>query len=289
MVIFSKNRACQLDQLLRSLSEHLEERHLFAITVLYVADDAEFSDAYKIVEHQFKFVAFIEQRTDQTIGQQIHNIIVDSRKEFFCMLVDDDILIRKLSLHSPQFDTFRQNVGISSLSIRLSPSITYCQPLLIAERPPRINSDGVFHWYATPFWRLVRDVSVLLGQTGLGVGDWAVSMSMDGNFFRLAEFREYFRRLPEIRDFGDIEGAMVHVPIPKEYGICFAEAKLINVPLNSVRTDYSYPNMAIDATYLNSLFMSGARLDYRHLCSINSFSCHVEVAPRWIESHEANC
>ena len=215
MIIFSKNRACQLDQLIRSLLEHVEERELYHITIIYVAENDNFREGYRMVHRQFPFFNFVAQRSDQTIGQQIQNILDVSDKELFCMLVDDDILIRKLSLHSPQFETFRRDLRISSLSVRLCRSITYCQPLAAPEKPPRIGYRNVFHWYATPFWRLVRDVSRKLGQHGLGAGDWGVSMSMDGNFFRLTEFREYFRHLPEMKKFGDIEITMCRYTNPK--------------------------------------------------------------------------
>jgi hypothetical protein len=285
-IIFSKNRACQLDQLLRSLAEHLEEWNLFHITVIYVAENEDFREGYRIVQRQFQSAVFVEQRFDKTIQKQIQEIIDNSRQEFVCMLVDDDILIRKLSLYSPQFETFRKNVQVAALSIRLSPSITYCQPLAMSEKPPRLSAQGVFHWYKTPFWRLMRDVLTKLGQPGLGVGDWGVPMSMDGNFFRLPEFREYFRCLPEMKAFGDIEITMYFTPIPKEYGVCFDEAKLINIPLNSVRTDYAYPSMSVAAKYLNEAFIGGRRLDYLHLCSINAISCHLEMLPRWIGDGE---
>jgi hypothetical protein len=283
MIIFSKNRACQLDQLIRSLVEFVEELDLFNITIVYVADSKNFEEGYKLVQSEFRFLNFVEQRSDQPIGQQVQNLLDASKKEFLCILVDDDVVIRRLSLRSPQFEIFRTDLSISSLSIRLSRFITFCQPLGIAERPPYITKDGVFHWYVKPFWRLVRDVSRKFGQPQLGVGDWCVSMSMDGNFFRLSEFREYFRHLPEMKRFGDIELTMVRTPIPREYGICFDEAKLINLPLNSVRDDYKYPNMEINGQYLNGQLLSGHRLDYGHLRSINSSSCHLETAPGWIE------
>ena len=91
---------------------------------------------------------------------------------------------------------------------------------------------------------------------------------MDGNFFRLTEFREYFRHLPEMKRFGDVEATMTRTPIPKEYGICFDEAKLINILFNSVREDYKYPNMEVDPQHLNELFIRGRRLDNSHLRSI---------------------
>ena len=81
----------------------------------------------------------------------------------------------------------------------------------------------------------------------------------------------------------DVEMTMTRTPIPKEYGICFDEAKLINIPFNSVREDYKYPIMEVDPQHLNELFIRGRRLDYSHLRSINSSTCHLEMVPRWIE------
>jgi hypothetical protein len=34
---------------------------------------------------------------------------------------------------------------------------------------------------------------------------------------------------------------------------------------------------------LNEQFLSGRRLDYGHLRSISTLTCHLEVAPKWIE------
>ena len=281
MLIFSKNRACQLDQLVRSLVEHVEELNLYRISVLYTAENGSFLEGYRIVQKQFPFLRFVEQRRENTIGQQIEEILADGNREFFCMLVDDDILIRRLSLYCQQFETFRSDLRIASLSVRLSPSVTYCQPLTMAVTPSRISKRGVFHWYVTPRWKLLRNLLRSVGYDGVGAGDWGVSMSMDGNFFRLREFREYFRRIPSAKEFGDIEATMCRTPIPKEYGICFDQPKLVNVPLNSVRGDYKYPNMEITPEYLNELFLSGRRLDYSGLRSTDGPACHLEIAPQW--------
>ena len=57
-IVFSKNRACQLDQLLRSLVEHLEEWNLFHITVIYVAENEDFKEGYRIVQSTISIRSF---------------------------------------------------------------------------------------------------------------------------------------------------------------------------------------------------------------------------------------
>lgn len=84
IIIFSKNRACQLDLLLRSVSVPFD-----TIRVIYTADTPGFRFGYAICrkEHDVNFIR------EENLKQDTLNAIKGGLN---CFLVDDDVFYRKL-------------------------------------------------------------------------------------------------------------------------------------------------------------------------------------------------
>src|SRR5260370_282763 len=108
-IIFSKNRAAQLDLFLQGLNE--------SATVLYTFEQ-EYKKGYSIVKKKYPNIKFEKQRNFKT---QLTSIIQKSHK-FILFLVDDDILVSPFSENSPEFKEFKNNLEIIALSLRMSPS-----------------------------------------------------------------------------------------------------------------------------------------------------------------------
>lgn len=105
-IIFSKNRACQLDLLLRNFN--------MPAVVIYT-HDPEFELGYKILMGMYPETKFLKQ-TD--MKQQI----LENLGEFTMFQVDDDIMLEHFDENCPEFTELKTNPLIICLSLRLCPS-----------------------------------------------------------------------------------------------------------------------------------------------------------------------
>lgn len=108
-IIFSKNRAAQLELLLRSLN--------IPATVLYTYDPA-FKAGYETLIKMYPKVNFTKQAD---FKKDLLHIIGDSNYVLF--LTDDDVMISSFSWDCPEFKEFSVTPEIATLSLALSPKI----------------------------------------------------------------------------------------------------------------------------------------------------------------------
>ena len=105
-IIFSKNRACQLELLLRNLN--------MPAIVLY-AYDAEFKTGYEKLIKLYPSIKFIEEYNFKQ--QTLENL-----GEYTMFLCDDDIMIEHFDEDCSEFIEFKRNSDILCLSLRMSPN-----------------------------------------------------------------------------------------------------------------------------------------------------------------------
>ena len=108
-IIFSKNRACQLELLLRSLS--------IPSHVLYTYEPG-FKAGYEKLIKMYPKVDFIKQ-TD--FKRQLTEVVKHS--DYILFLTDDDVMIAPFSENCPEFREFKDNRDVVSLSLGLSPKV----------------------------------------------------------------------------------------------------------------------------------------------------------------------
>lgn len=108
-LIFSKNRACQLELLLRSLS--------MPVSVLY-KHTPEFKSGYTKLIKMYPKVHFIKQ-TD--FKSQLTEVVESS--DYLLFLTDDDVMIAPFRKNCPEFKEFRENQNVASLSLGLSSQV----------------------------------------------------------------------------------------------------------------------------------------------------------------------
>lgn len=108
-IIFSKNRACQLELLLRNLP--------IPASVLYTYTP-EFKAGYKKLIKMYPEVNFIWQ-TD--FKSQLIRIVNSS--DYILFLTDDDVIIEPFSSDLPEFKEFRKDKGVATLSLGLSSNV----------------------------------------------------------------------------------------------------------------------------------------------------------------------
>jgi hypothetical protein len=248
------------------------------LAVLYAADNREYHEGYELVGRIHPEVQ-LRLQNDRPFKAQIRDLVTAEQREFFSFFVDDIVAIRPFGWWDPPFAILRKRSDIASVSLRLNPRVNYCQPLGLMAPAPRLDSELTWEWRSSRS-RLKRVIRRGLGRP-YARGDWAGSMFVDGYVFRHAQFIPYFEALPEIPYVTKLESLMLHQPLPGRRVICYPQSRIVNMVLNRVDTHSEYPHGGGSPSDLNSRFLQGHRLEYRHLSKLDNTSCHVILEPSW--------
>jgi hypothetical protein len=277
VVIFSKDRGAQLDLLLRSWSEQVPEWPTFAVSVLCKATTREFERGYALVRDAFPTVFFQNEDDSRSFKQHVLDLIEREERELFHFLADELVFIRGYSTTDEPFQLLRRRRDIAAVALRMSPHITFAQPIQLETPPPPLH-DCVWSWRQRPLW--MERVTRLFGVHSAR-GDWRLQINVDGNVMRYRELREHFRGLPEIRGLNHLETVFLQDPLPAPYLVCYPESRLINLAMNRVDPHSHYPFAGHSAEEFNRRFLAGERLSYRRLVGLRHHACHIVIEPDW--------
>ncbi len=281
-VVFSKNRACQLDLLLQSADAMLDERDAHSFTVLYKADDPEFEAGYRLASSRHAGVTFLGDSKDSDVNEQMLDVFSAGSGKYCSILVDDDLFVRTISMTDGPFRVLDRDASVSAISTRLHPKIDFCHPLGLKVAPSRVNRNGVFSWEEERD-TLSAALRRVFGQPARGGGDWGCKMSMDGNIYRRQDMLGCLGGISGVRSVGYLEPALASNPIPGPNGVCYRSARLVNVPLNRVdNSEFNYPSMGESAAMINARYLAGECIEGFDFPAVPAFrSCHVEANPVW--------
>lgn len=263
ILIWSKDRASQLDLTLQTFKKYFKEWSEQKVTILckWSSENYELGyDKVKLLHPEFTYIQETDFRSDTL------KIIFGGKETYVSFLVDDDIFVNPISLDSPEFKEFESNTRIAALSPRLAPHIDYCytqnRP---AKKPTTMNENRVWKW-----------------NDGCS-GDWNYPWSVAG----LHIFRRDDLRMVENIPFkapNSFEAALCNIGfIGKPHMICFDQVKTFTGANNRVqvennnRHENSAPIDVMNATFLNDKRLSVIAND-----GLVSNSCHGPVKYEWI-------
>ena len=261
IIIFSKDRACQLDLLLSSMQRFFREWSEQQVSVLYAASDDAFAAGYERLRALHPHAHYLRETSFQ---DDLIRLFLDFKRPFTSFLVDDDIFIDHLTLDSVEFHRFASDRRVLALSGRMCPRLDYFYMKDVTVRPPRFGPDRTWRW------------------KGLA-GDWGYPMSVSGlHIFRTDDLYTPVVETPYTNP-NTFEGrALLKHPPRRPLMICYAEAKVFCVAVNKVQTVNqnrhadSYP-----VERLNTLFLDGRRLSCANHHLIRRRSAHGELEYEW--------
>lgn len=248
-IVFSKDRALQLDAFLRSYRDHVTPP-LGRVHVLYTATSKRHLAAYQQV---FAVHAFAVSHAETVFKADLLALLPTAGNVVF--FVDDQIFVRPWTvLEAP------------GLSLRLGTNLT------------RNYASGDAPQSLPPFE--IADGDLLSWRWGDGTLAWGYPLSLDGHVFTLADIRP----LIEASDFtspNTLESALQRF-VPRfleKRGTCYRLSKVVNVPWNRVQRDYD--NRFSRDTYatpdrLLSVWEGGEQVDLQPLSGVLNESCHQE-------------
>ena len=238
LIIFSKDRAAQLDLLLRSLRRFLIPGPPLRCRVLYASSDGDFSRGYDLLRRIHGDLAEFVPQSDFRADLLS---LLDDASRFTMFLVDDDVFIAPFSLDAAEIAVFDRDVDVACLSLRMHPGISRCYTQAKATPAPPMSAGGRWRW---------RGLS----------GDWGYPMSLDAHLFRSGDLIPAVRDLP-FANPNSLECALAGRPPLAPTMACFSRPRVINIPANRVQQTAPNRHMGLDPAPFNERFLAGGRLD----------------------------
>ncbi|HHT9107002.1 MAG TPA: glycosyltransferase [Candidatus Wunengus sp. YC64] len=133
-LIFSKDRAMQLDGTLRSFYMHCKDTQLTDLTVIYKTSNALHDKLYDALKKEYSNVTFIKEKD---FKEQVLPLI--RKYTYVLFLVDDNIFVRDFYITNitRSIDMNKNAIGFS---LRLGENTVYCYALNAAQKLPMFSS-----------------------------------------------------------------------------------------------------------------------------------------------------
>ena len=272
-IIFSKDRACQLDFLLTSLIEN--DGGIFDINILYDHSNDGFKAGYEKLSKKYPFLGWTEESNFQedTIN------LVKNGGDLVCFFVDDNILYRRIEVDHENIVNFFDKEDIFCLSLRLGAN-TIIQneyldrPCVLPEKAVLINDTYlVWNWRSLPPYT-----------------NFAYPFSVDGHILAkdlvLSVLSNYTFDTPNA-----LEGrALPHISDFSENMSSLKESVLVNTPLNLVGSSENKSGQKFGASLeeLNDIYLSGNSPNLKDMDFSAVRGCHQEIQLKFNKKETTN-
>ena len=266
VIIFSKDRACQLDALYRSFVKHAKERDHCQVTVIWKASNETFEAGYRLFEKSLgdnENVKMVKQTTFK------ENVMTAMNPYFkLTMFLVDDIMFKQdFSLEDHEVDLVQSNAQILTTSLRLWNGIIHCYATNMRSDQPRMTKGCVWKW---------RDAQ----------GDWGYPFSVDGNIYRTDFITERIVAL-NFNNPNELEAQLTVTslwPNTPEHMCCYAKgSKLLNIPANRVQEQYKNRHAHFEtAEHLNKRYMDGFVISLSTVENCENDTVHIELPYEWV-------
>jgi len=268
VIIFSKDRAMQLDLLLQSilLNFNVED---YTLNILYKASNDEYNRGYNTIRDlypQFRY------KKEESFKQDLLSLFNDSKYTVF--LTDDDIIYQSFKLNNDELHNIFMLTNANCFSLRLGLNTKHCYT------QQKLNSLEEFKthnfYYDTD---LIEPV--ISWKVGDGTNDYSYPMSVDGHIFKT----EYIKNLCEILEYGNpnfYEAMLSNFGRNEMIISSYKNSKLVNSPINRVQETfknlsgmkYSYSSEDLNEMYLDGLILNLEKMNFNEITG-----CHQEIQP----------
>lgn len=265
-VVFSKDRALQLYALLSSYFGHVANPA--PLIVLYAASTDDHAKAYEDVRAHLVQGAFDVRfvREGENFRDYLLSVLAEISTKNVFFLVDDIVFIRDMDLSVAYGIDPKEKI----LSLRHGPHLRRSYTAGKDQMPPKFRQSSVgtemleFDWF----------------EEG---NEWSDPWSVDGQVLSTAEVR-VLSRLSDFRAPNSYEGVLKSfndIAVGRT-GLCFAESRLLNLPINRVQDEV--PNFSGDVSpgLLLNQWNMGMMLDTTVLDGHIPVSPHEEIAIKFM-------
>jgi glycosyltransferase involved in cell wall biosynthesis/predicted Zn-dependent protease len=261
-VVFSKDRAMQLEAMLLSFRRHCRDTDLARVHVLYTTSGDRYEDQYRQLQSTFESVTFVRE-TD--FKKDLLALVTDSRYVFF--LVDDNLFVSDFSLADVRHHLDHQPRALA-FSLRLGRNITYHY---MSDRPQTAPS----------FTALGPDVLIY---------DWRSStryfgypLDLSSSVYRTEDLQPLLIALVYTNP-NTLEAALdfskAHYQCERPRLLCYACSVAFCNPINIVQNTYKNrggKKELFSVSHLARQFDAGKRIDIAPFSGFRPHAAHQEV------------
>jgi hypothetical protein len=235
IIVFSKNRACQLDLLLRSMKDKFKIEH--NLTILYTLSDIQIEKGYEILKRVYSEIKFVKENN---FKQNLLDLISLEYKYTLC-LTDDCFFIAEVQKDDifKVFDEDEKNILALSLLRSRNNKYIYDNSSELSYSPEFLENN-TWKWRKTKF------------------KIWKYSMGVATNIYRTKDLLNCISKL-NFRHPNTLESAMIKNPINKPLMIGFNEIKVVEFDVNKVNK-VQYNNLQESVKFFNNQWLNNMRI-----------------------------
>jgi glycosyltransferase involved in cell wall biosynthesis len=275
-LIFSKDRALQLDATLRSLLLHCRDAESMHIRVLYTTTPSPHTEQYIQLEKEYHKYSFIQFIREQDFRSDVLALLAPFEHVLF--LVDDNIFVHDFHIQNV-IEMLNIHRDALACSLRLGKNTTYCYPMNASQRLPDFEQlqNGMlkFNWTK-------------------GEHDFGYPMEVSSSVYRVDDIVPFIARFP-YRNPNTLEAFMnENKPVfqeDKPLLLCYEQSVTFCAPVNIVQTMWPNrmsKNIDYSPSHLAELFAKGYRVAVDNYSNFIPNACHQEVELKLIEPRHDN-
>jgi hypothetical protein len=226
-LIFSKNRAMQLELLLRSIETNFKE--IDKATILFTGDSSSFLEGYNKVKSIYSKYTWIKEHN---LEVDIKSILSDFDMLYSLIFVDDEIVVRNQKIEEGM-KILKNRPDIHCLSLRMGKNINYTYTTNVASSPPTfetIQSGGI-------------NFNVWNWKTSIPSSDWEYPSCINSHIYRT----EFLKTNISNISFSNVNKLEETLHTKRnEFPLnmmCFDESKTISVANNLVQNTHKNRNL----------------------------------------------
>lgn len=266
-VIFSFDRPLQLYALLESIEKYMQG--LNEIHVIYRSSAPEYQTAYAKVFARYPQVVQHAQGANpkQDFKPLTLQATFDSPAEYVIFAVDD--IVVKDAVDLTECTRAMKTHNAYGFFLRLGTHLNYCYPTNRPQAVPPLTQT---------------EPNIMSWQFGQGQHDWGYPNTVDMTIYRKKDIEQAFRQLafenPNRLEGGWSSGAP---QVAHRIGLCYAETRMVNLPLN--RVQHTFANRAMNQFApedLLKIFNEQKKMDISPLAQIKNNAAHMEYTPTFI-------
>lgn len=268
-VIFSKNRACQLDLCLSSI---IKNCNIFEVIRIVYTYDEEYKKGYEIVFKKYannKNIVFVKEECSLVFSFILSQ--AECSTKYISFITDDTV--------------FYQSVENKEAIVASMDDDTFCFSLRLG-----LNTDlqdyktGRFQNDLFGYEELGNDVIRWNYHNYNLFDNYGYPISLDGHVYRIDDI-VFITSAIDITKLRDWEGILC---CDKRYlysnytkMASFKHSKCVNIPSNAVLGDLYCSDKGLSVAQLEEKFVSGNEIDIEKMDFTKVIGCHQEIDYRW--------
>lgn len=263
LVIWSKDRACQLDLLLRSIAQYADVflARTFYPQIIYKATTPEYQRGYDICRETHLSCEFIPEKDFMTDTVKA----VDTNMHFTAFSTDDMVFYSRCP--SPNGVPLREN-EVFSFRLGYNTIIQNCHTGEL--QPPLFNpGESEYNLEWNP-----KDYPLFT--------NYAYPLALDLHVFKTSYLLRLLNKIGHFKTSNELESKMQNYVYDIDVIRSYKQSVAFNIPCNNMSTVTKHgEKFPYSLKYLNDNYLNGERLDLMAISKNNILGCHQEVELLW--------